>query len=133
MSKISYRQMEILSALHRIGQPAEWGDVWDRVGWSDGSPAQLQMSNFDRTTNALLRRGLIVLDGDNLVKLTDDGRSLVTLAKRTTPLADLVRTLHCIRCCGLPGDPPKTAPCTCACHALANVPGQHPDPDPRKP
>lgn len=82
MSKISDRQMEILRALDRIGQPTEWGDVWDRVGWSDGSPAPLQMSNFDRTSNALMRRGLIALDDDNLVKLTDDGRALVELAKR---------------------------------------------------
>lgn len=76
MSKISDRQMEILRALDRIGAPAEWGDIWDRVGWSDGSPAPLQMSNFDRTTNALMRRGLIALNDDNLVKLTDDGQAL---------------------------------------------------------
>lgn len=79
VSRISLRQMEILNAMHRIGRPTEWGDVWDRVGWG-GSP--LEMLNFDRATNALRRRGLIAYDADNLVNLTDDGRSLVEIARR---------------------------------------------------
>jgi hypothetical protein len=73
------RGMEILDALYRIAVPAEWGDVWDRVGWG-GTP--FDMVNFDRSCSALTRRGLIVLDEDDLVKLTDDGRALVELARR---------------------------------------------------
>lgn len=81
MVKVSDRQMEILSALDRIDRPTEWGDLWDRVGWGDAPPS-LQMVNFDRASNALMRRGLIALNENNLVKLTDDGKALVTLAKQ---------------------------------------------------
>lgn len=78
-AKISERGMEILDALVRLRAPSEWGDVWDRVGWG-GSP--FDMMNFDRSCSALMRRGLIVMDDDNLVTVTDDGRALVELARR---------------------------------------------------
>lgn len=93
MSRVSMRQMEILHALHRIGNPTEWGDVWDRVGWG-GSP--LEMLNFDRATGALERRGLVAYDADNLVKLTDDGRALVEIAKRGSSTEEA--QLRCVRC-----------------------------------
>lgn len=81
MRKISDRQMEILSALDRIGEPTEWCYVWDRCGWVSNA-RYLEMVNFDRASNALMRRGLIVLNEDNLVKLTDDGKALVSSAKQ---------------------------------------------------
>jgi hypothetical protein len=82
---VGRRQVEILGALRRLGGSSEWGEVWDRVGWSDGSPPALQMSNFDRSSDALVRRGLIVVGEDGMVSLTADGIALLELETRSPP------------------------------------------------
>lgn len=72
-SRLSARQLEVLRLLARELHPVEWSQIWDSYSWADvDSP--LAMTNFDRVTDALMRRGLVAYDADHLVVITDAGR-----------------------------------------------------------
>lgn len=110
---VSKRQIEVLRILARKTEPCEWGEIWDSYAWSDGSPSALMMTNFDRVTDALLRRKLVVQDEDNsaLVSITETGRFLAEQAK----LAAIAK-LHCHACFDMVKNAPKQNPCGCRCH-----------------
>lgn len=111
--RASERQLEVLRILARKKEPCEWGEIWDSYAWSDGSPTPLMMTNFDRVTDALLRKKLVAHDPSNeaLVALTDAGRLLVEEAKRAA-----IKRLHCHNCYDVVRSAPKQEPCECRCH-----------------
>lgn len=109
---VSERQLEVLRILARKTEPCEWGEVWDSYAWADPS-SSLAMTNFDRVTDALLRRKLVTQDVENcaLVSITESGRLLAEAAKRAA-----VKALHCIQCYDVVRSAPKHTPCRCQCH-----------------
>lgn len=75
---VSDRMVEVLRILARKEEPVEWGTVWDSYSWADPS-SPLAMTNFDRVTDALVRRKLVEMDADNLVTITEAGRATLRI------------------------------------------------------
>jgi hypothetical protein len=72
------RQHEMLVIFARRARPCEFGDIWDSYSFGDLSNP-LEMVNFSRVADALLRRGLIARDVEDeaLVAITDAGRDAI--------------------------------------------------------
>lgn len=76
---LSKRQHEMLMIFGRRTQPVEFGDIWDSYTFGD-LKNPLEMSNFSRVGDALIRRGLIERDSTDeaLVSITETGRAVLT-------------------------------------------------------
>lgn len=77
--RLSARQREVLEIIDRCGSES-WGDVW--AHYDAGGPHEgLDFRNFDRVTDAVVRRGLVT---EEPLALTPAGRE--ALASPRPPL-----------------------------------------------
>lgn len=68
--KISKRQREVLQIIVSVGSDS-WGDVWTHYYEARSDDGGLEFRNFNRVTDALLRKGLVT---EEPLRLTDAGR-----------------------------------------------------------
>ena len=66
---LSKRQREVLTIIRDVGSDS-WGDVWANYETRDHTEG-LDFRNFDRVTDAVVRKGLVT---ENPLALTDAGR-----------------------------------------------------------
>jgi hypothetical protein len=78
--RISARQLEVLKILGRKTQPVEWSSVWDSCSWVGVLSGTLARTNFGRVCDALTRKGMVAMDTDNFVSVTERGRLALRLA-----------------------------------------------------
>lgn len=75
MKHISDRQRALLVIIKDFDSEC-WGDAWahcDHLRWGVRGT---ELSNFDRTANALVRKGL-VREGEDRLEITDAGRAVL--------------------------------------------------------
>jgi len=74
--RLSNRQIAVLGVIAEHDSEC-WGDVWSHCDYLRWGVRGTELANFDRTANALVRKGLVT-EGDRL-ELTERGRLAVRL------------------------------------------------------
>jgi len=73
--RLSPRQREVLGIIVEFDSEC-WGDVWSHCDYLKWGVRGTEMSNFDRTAKALVRRGL-VHEGEYRLEVTATGRAAI--------------------------------------------------------
>lgn len=73
-------QLRILFAVEIVDPADGWGDIFTHYDKARGTPSSLEMRNFDRSSDACIKRGWLRVE-DNEISLTDAGRKILLSMK----------------------------------------------------
>lgn len=78
---LSKRQIEMLSIVDELGGADGWGEIFSHYDTTPHKAIPLEMKNFDRVSDSLVKRGLLSVDKDsNSIEITEAGRFALAVA-----------------------------------------------------